>query len=112
MAFPHLLLTIFRFTTNALQFSNVRLTWDDDDDTRFKMTHRKFKREDIKRMNLEVRCMRGHTALPLFDATRLRSTIFEIGIIFYRSMWHRKMTKGVRARRTRRTSGPNTRCAC
>lgn len=43
-----------RFTTNALQYSNVDLTWDDDDEKRYKLTHRKFKRDDLKRMDLEV----------------------------------------------------------
>ncbi|OZJ06150.1 hypothetical protein BZG36_01047 [Bifiguratus adelaidae] len=36
------------FVTDALQHSNVKLTWDDDDPDRIKVTRRKLTKEDIK----------------------------------------------------------------
>jgi hypothetical protein len=39
------------FVTNALQHSNVKLTWDDEDTERIKVTRRKFSKQDLKEMD-------------------------------------------------------------
>ncbi|KAJ3215180.1 pre-rRNA-processing protein esf1 [Dinochytrium kinnereticum] len=41
------------FTTNALQHSRVKLTWDEDDPERVRVTRRKFTKEDLKDMDFK-----------------------------------------------------------
>ncbi len=43
-----------RLTFKALQHSNVKLTWDEDDQDRIKTTHRKFTKEDLKEMDFKT----------------------------------------------------------
>lgn len=42
------------FQTTALQHSKVKLTWDNDDEERIKITKRKFTKEDIKDMDFKA----------------------------------------------------------
>ena len=42
------------FTTQALQHSNVKLTWDQDDAERQKTTRRKFTKQEIKDMDFKA----------------------------------------------------------
>lgn len=42
------------FTTEALQHSKVKLTWDDDDPDRLKVTRRKFTKDDLKSMDFQA----------------------------------------------------------
>ncbi|KAJ3040885.1 pre-rRNA-processing protein esf1 [Rhizophlyctis rosea] len=42
------------FVTLALQHSNVKLTWDEDDTERTKLTRRKFTKEDLKDMDFKA----------------------------------------------------------
>jgi hypothetical protein len=42
------------FVTNALQHSSVKLTWDDDDTERIKVTRRKFSKQDLKEMDFKA----------------------------------------------------------
>ncbi|KAJ3053045.1 pre-rRNA-processing protein esf1 [Rhizophlyctis rosea] len=42
------------FVTLALQHSNVKLTWDEDDHERTKLTRRKFTKEDLKDMDFKA----------------------------------------------------------
>lgn len=41
------------FITSALQNSKVALTWDEDDNERFKMTRRAFNKDDLKKMDFQ-----------------------------------------------------------
>ncbi|KAJ3099309.1 Ubiquitin fusion degradation protein 4 [Phlyctochytrium planicorne] len=41
------------FTTNALQHSKVKLTWDEDDPERVRVTRRKFNKDEIKDMDFK-----------------------------------------------------------
>jgi hypothetical protein len=42
------------FVTRALQQSNVKLTWDQDDRERVRVTQRKFTKEDLKKMDFDA----------------------------------------------------------
>ena len=42
------------FTTQALQHSKVKLTWDNDDPDRIKTTRKKFSKEDLKDMDFKA----------------------------------------------------------
>jgi len=42
------------FSTEALRHSKVKLTWDDDDPDRLKVTRRKFTKEDLKNMDFQA----------------------------------------------------------
>jgi len=42
------------FVTRALQQSNVKLTWDEDDRERVRVTQRKFTKDDLKRMDFDA----------------------------------------------------------
>ncbi|ORX52211.1 hypothetical protein BCR36DRAFT_325040 [Piromyces finnis] len=42
------------FSTEALRHSKVKLTWDDDDPDRLKITRRKFTKEDLKNMDFQA----------------------------------------------------------
>ncbi|KAI8833921.1 hypothetical protein BC829DRAFT_407503 [Chytridium lagenaria] len=42
------------FTTNALQHSRVKLTWDEDDPERIRVTRKKFSKEEIKDMDFKA----------------------------------------------------------
>ncbi|KAJ3005338.1 pre-rRNA-processing protein esf1 [Thoreauomyces humboldtii] len=42
------------FVTSALQHSNVKLTWDEDDDDRVRVTRRKFTKADLEEMDFKA----------------------------------------------------------
>ena len=57
------------FTTAALQHTNVKLTWDADDDTRKKALRKKMTEDSIRDDDFRVSCMATYTCISPWQAS-------------------------------------------
>ncbi|KAJ3411749.1 pre-rRNA-processing protein esf1 [Chytridiales sp. JEL 0842] len=67
------------FATPALQHSKVKLTWDQDDPDRFKVTRRKFTKDDLKEMDFKAYLASDSDSDAEERANRYRSLLADGG---------------------------------